>query len=170
MMSVALVTRPKSTHVSFMGRWSIWYTSPARWMILYVFCTQFRVRPKRLPATVPTTPMSMPATRNTPPMLPALAPMAFRIPISFRFSATSTHNDAEARHGHDDRDDDEEGELLELQGGEEVPVHPHPVPQPESGARDGGDAPADSLRVERIVALHLDAGDALTEPGELLGG
>src|SRR5262249_31157437 len=34
MMSVALVTRPKSPQVSFMGRWSIWYTSPARWMIL----------------------------------------------------------------------------------------------------------------------------------------
>ena len=47
-------------------------------------------RPKALPATVPTTPISMPATRKTAPMLPAPAPMAFRIPISFRFSATSS--------------------------------------------------------------------------------
>ena len=46
-------------------------------------------RPKALPATVPTTPISMPATRKIDPMEDALAPMALRMPISLRFSATS---------------------------------------------------------------------------------
>src|SRR5712691_7320597 len=41
-----------------------------------------RSSPKALPATVPTTPISMPATRKIAPMLCALAPIALRIPIS----------------------------------------------------------------------------------------
>src|SRR5499427_7034912 len=78
-------------------------------------------------------------------------------------------DDGKARHEHDDGDDDEERELLELERVEEVAIHAHPVSHPQSGAGDHDDAAPHGLRVEGIVELHLDAGDLIAEPCELLG-
>ena len=77
-------------------------------------------------------------------------------------------DDREGRDQHDDRHHDEEGELLELERGEEAPVHLHPVAHPVAKAELGGDLPADALGVERIRELDLDPGDS-GEPRELLG-
>src|SRR5499427_7684915 len=78
-------------------------------------------------------------------------------------------DDGKARDQHDDGDDDKERELFELQRGEEVAVHAHPVSHPQPGARDHDDAAPHGLGVEGIVELDLDTGDLVAEPRELLG-
>src|SRR5262249_34367355 len=50
-------------------------------------------------------------------------------------------DDGKARDQHDDGDDDKESELLELQRGEEVAIHAHPVSHPQAGPRDHDHAP-----------------------------
>jgi hypothetical protein len=117
--------------------------------------------------------MSMPATRKTPADASRARPHGLQdadlLPL-LGHEEDEMADDGEAGHEHDDGDDDEERELLQLKGREEVSIHPHPVAHPQPRARHRHDAPADRLRVEGVVELHLDAGYPVTQTRELLGG
>ncbi len=78
-------------------------------------------------------------------------------------------DDRERGHQDDDRDDHEQGELLQLERREQVAVHVHPVADPVGPVQPARDGGGHVLGVEGVGQLHLDAGDPVPEPGELLG-
>ena len=137
-------------------------------MILYVFCTQMTVSPTTLPASVPTTPIVMPTVKNTAVIDAPGGADRLEDADLLALLGDQQHqvaDDREGRHQHDDRDDDEQRELLELQRGEEVAVHLHPVAHPVAGKPSRpAIVAADALGVERIGQLHLDAGHAGAGP------
>ncbi len=122
---------------------------------------------------VPSSPMLIPMTKKTVVMLARDAPMAFRIPISLRFSATrSTRCPMMAKAATSTMmvTITNRASFSSWSAAKRFRFSVHPVAHPEPGPEGGGHRAPHRLRGERIGELHLDAGDAVGKSRELLGG